>query len=174
MSSVGKASHVEKQMGSGVYGVVVFATDQMSGERAIKLVTRVFEKLQLAKRTLWEITIPRHFSNHENIIGLIDVDTVYPNFQEMFVLFLWIVSEMLTYMADIFSWRFALSFLCSGSISPGSHSGFAPDNQVWSLLPMSTFNTFFIESFEDETANWRFGFGLSRGFDSTPDEHFSN
>lgn len=52
---------------------------------AIKLVTRVFEKVQLAKRALREITLLRHFANHENITGMIDVDAISPDFQEMCV-----------------------------------------------------------------------------------------
>lgn len=31
------------------------------------MVTRVFEKIQLAKRALREITLLRHFNNHENV-----------------------------------------------------------------------------------------------------------
>lgn len=58
------------------------AADEISGEPvAIKMVTRVFEKVQLAKRALREITLLRHFS-HENITGLIDVDCS-PNLDEM-------------------------------------------------------------------------------------------
>jgi serine/threonine protein kinase len=38
---------------------------------AIKQVERVFEKPSLAKRALREITLLRHFSDHENITGLI-------------------------------------------------------------------------------------------------------
>jgi serine/threonine protein kinase len=61
------------------------AADEISGETvAIKLVTRVFEKVQLAKRALREITLLRHF-NHENITGLIDVDAITPDFNEMSV-----------------------------------------------------------------------------------------
>lgn len=61
------------------------AADDISGETvAIKLVTRVFEKAQLAKRALREITLLRHF-NHENITGLIDVDAITPDFNEMLV-----------------------------------------------------------------------------------------
>jgi len=60
------------------------AADEISGETvAIKLVTRVFEKIQFAKRALREITLLRHFSNHGNITGLIDVDAISPDFQEM-------------------------------------------------------------------------------------------
>ena len=60
------------------------AADEISGETvAIKLVTRVFEKIQFAKRALREITLLRHFSNHGNITGLIDVDAISPDFSEM-------------------------------------------------------------------------------------------
>lgn len=64
------------------------AADEISGETvAIKLITRVFEKVQLAKRALREITLLRHFANHENITGMIDVDAISPDFQEMCVVF---------------------------------------------------------------------------------------
>lgn len=112
MSSFGKVFHVERrwklirEMGSGAYGFVMYvvtfhpcppvpfhafsgsfssAADEISGEPvAIKMVTRVFEKVQLAKRALREITLLRHFS-HENITGLIDVDCS-PNLDEMYVI----------------------------------------------------------------------------------------
>lgn len=62
------------------------ALDDISGETvAIKMVTRVFDKVQLAKRALREVTLLRHFANHENITGLIDVDAVSPDFNEMYV-----------------------------------------------------------------------------------------
>lgn len=62
------------------------AADDISGEVvAIKLVTRVAERIQLAKRALREITILRHFSQHENITGLIDVDAMGPDLKEMYV-----------------------------------------------------------------------------------------
>ena len=58
------------------------AIDEISGEPvAIKLITRVTQKVQLAKRALRELTLLRHFS-HENITGLIDVD-IAPNLDEM-------------------------------------------------------------------------------------------
>lgn len=58
------------------------AVDDISGEPvAIKLVTRVTQKIQLAKRALRELTLLRHFS-HENITGLIDVD-ISPNLDEV-------------------------------------------------------------------------------------------
>ncbi|KAL1725314.1 kinase-like protein, partial [Schizophyllum commune] len=62
------------------------AADEISGETvAIKMVTRVFEKTQLAKRALREITLLRHFAGHENITGLIDVDAITPDFNELYV-----------------------------------------------------------------------------------------
>jgi serine/threonine protein kinase len=89
-------------MGSGAYGVVMSvrilslfetkptreivssAVDEISGETvAIKMVTRVFAKTSLAKRALRELTLLRHFSNHENITGLIDVDGIAESFNEM-------------------------------------------------------------------------------------------
>ena len=100
-------------MGSGAYGVVMYvltilllssipttfafharssAADEISGETvAIKLVTRVFDKISLAKRALREITLLRHFANHENITGLIDVDAISKDFNEMYVLYLLIL-----------------------------------------------------------------------------------
>ncbi|KAJ3796519.1 CMGC/MAPK protein kinase [Lentinula aff. detonsa] len=91
-SSFGKAFYVEKrwklvrEMGSGAYGVVISAADEISGETvAIKLVTRVFEKVQLAKRALREIVLLRHFASHENITGLIDVDAISPDFDEIYI-----------------------------------------------------------------------------------------
>ena len=64
--------------------IVSSAVDEISGETvAIKMVTRVFAKTSLAKRTLRELTLLRHFSNHENITGLIDVDGIAESFNEM-------------------------------------------------------------------------------------------
>ncbi|KAK2463685.1 hypothetical protein APHAL10511_004436 [Amanita phalloides] len=92
LSSFGKIFHVEKrwklvrEMGAGAYGVVISAADEISGETvAIKLVTRVFDKVQLAKRALREITLLRHFTGHENITGLIDVDAISPDFNEIYI-----------------------------------------------------------------------------------------
>lgn len=49
-------------------GVVRSVQDEITGEiLAVKMVTRIFEKVQLAKRALREITLLRHFNNHENV-----------------------------------------------------------------------------------------------------------
>lgn len=64
--------------------IVSSAADEISGETvAIKMVTRIFAKTSLAKRALRELTLLRHFSNHENITGLIDVDGIAESFNEM-------------------------------------------------------------------------------------------
>ncbi|KAF9482651.1 Pkinase-domain-containing protein [Pholiota conissans] len=92
VSSFQKVFHLERrwklvrELGSGAYGVVISAEDEISGETvAIKLVTRVFEKIQFAKRALREITLLRHFSHHGNITGLIDVDAISPEFTEIYI-----------------------------------------------------------------------------------------
>ncbi|KAH9888823.1 kinase-like domain-containing protein [Cubamyces lactineus] len=90
IASFGKVFHVEKrwklirELGSGAYGFVISAADEISGEPvAIKMVTRALEKVALAKRVLREITLLRHFA-HENITGLIDVDCT-PDLSEIYI-----------------------------------------------------------------------------------------
>ena len=47
---------------------ISLAQDTISGENvAIKQVTRVFDKKELAKRALREIVLLRHFNHHENV-----------------------------------------------------------------------------------------------------------
>jgi serine/threonine protein kinase len=58
------------------------------------MVTRVFDKIQLAKRALREVTLLRHFASHENITGLIDVDAISPDFNEMYVSFFFPVASV--------------------------------------------------------------------------------
>ena len=85
------------------------AADDISGETvAIKLVTRVFEKIQFAKRALREITLLRHFSHHSNITGLIDIDAISPDFSEMYVV---VPFDMLylNRILAIYLWRYELS-----------------------------------------------------------------
>lgn len=78
---------------------------------AIKLVTRVFEKIQFAKRALREITLLRHFSHHGNITGLIDLDAISPDFNEMCVPFTLSCPTLLMISAAIYSWRCGLTCL---------------------------------------------------------------
>ncbi|KAJ7623310.1 kinase-like protein [Roridomyces roridus] len=84
-SSFGKTFHVKKrwklirEMGSGDS-----AGDEITGETvAIKLVSRVFDKIQLAKRALREITLLRHFTGHANITGLIDAKMISPEVTDL-------------------------------------------------------------------------------------------
>jgi len=60
-------------IGSGAYGVVCKAVDKANGEKvAIKKLGDVFAHRELAKRTLREIKILRHF-DHDNIIRIKDI-----------------------------------------------------------------------------------------------------
>ncbi|KAG9312973.1 kinase-like protein [Chiua virens] len=171
MSSFGKIFHVEKrwklvrEMGSGAYGVVVSAADEISGETvAIKLVTRVFEKVQLAKRALREITLLRHFANHENITGLIDVDAISPDFQEIYIFMepmeadlhqiiksgQTLTNEHVQYF--LYQILRGMKYIHSASVI---HRDLKPGN----LLVNSDCELKICD------------FGLSRGFDAVPDEH---
>ncbi|KAL7411317.1 kinase-like domain-containing protein [Mrakia frigida] len=89
---LGRPFNVEKrwklvrELGQGAYGLVVSAQDDISGETiAIKMITRVFDKVILARRALREITLLRHFAAHENITGLIDLDIVHPEYNEIYM-----------------------------------------------------------------------------------------
>lgn len=85
------------------------AADEISGETvAIKLVTRIFDKIQLAKRALREITLLRHFSNHENITGLIDVDAISPDFNEIYI-FMEVRSPILGYQFMLLTFSYYAS-----------------------------------------------------------------
>ncbi|KAG6336041.1 hypothetical protein ID866_3040 [Astraeus odoratus] len=173
MSSFGKAFHVEKrwklvrEMGSGAYGVVVSAADQISGETvAIKLVTRVFEKIQLAKRALREITLLRHFAHHENITGLIDMDAISHDFQEIYIFMepmeadlhqiiksgQTLTNEHVQYF--LYQVLRGMKYIHSASVI---HRDLKPGN----LLVNSDCELKICD------------FGLSRGFDAVPDEHAS-
>lgn len=62
-----------KKIGHGAYGVVVSATDRLTGRKvAIKKISNAFEDLIDAKRIVREIRLLKFF-DHENIIGLLDL-----------------------------------------------------------------------------------------------------
>lgn len=62
-----------RPVGHGAYGVVVAASDQLSGKSvAIKKITNTFEDLIDAKRIVREIRLMLHLS-HPNIISLVDL-----------------------------------------------------------------------------------------------------
>jgi mitogen-activated protein kinase 7 len=61
-----------RPLGQGAYGLVISVQDSLSGEPvAVKCITRVFDKTILSKRALREITLLRHFGEHENLTGCV-------------------------------------------------------------------------------------------------------
>ncbi|KAF9288473.1 MAP kinase [Linnemannia elongata] len=76
-----------REIGQGAYGVVCAAKNTQTGEDvAIKKVTKVFEKAILAKRALREVKLLRHFSGHENITSILDMDiTNVQEFNEIYL-----------------------------------------------------------------------------------------
>ena len=59
-----------RPLGQGAYGLVISVQDSLSGEPvAVKCITRVFDKVILARRALREITLLRHFVGHDNLTG---------------------------------------------------------------------------------------------------------
>lgn len=59
-----------RPLGQGAYGLVIQVQDSYTGEFvAVKCITRVFDKAILARRALREITLLRHFGEHENLTG---------------------------------------------------------------------------------------------------------
>ncbi|KAI8595187.1 kinase-like domain-containing protein [Dissophora ornata] len=76
-----------REIGQGAYGVVCAAKNTQTGEDvAIKKVTKVFEKAILAKRALREVKLLRHFSGHENITSILDMDiTNVQDFNEIYL-----------------------------------------------------------------------------------------
>jgi mitogen-activated protein kinase 7 len=79
--------------------LVISVQDSLSSEPvAVKCITKVFDKVILARRALREITLLRHFGGHENLTGwvwfdtgprtsltgsLIDLDYVWDDYNEM-------------------------------------------------------------------------------------------
>jgi hypothetical protein len=43
---------------------------------AVKCITRVFDKVILARRALREITLLRHFGEHDNLTGWVNLSSV--------------------------------------------------------------------------------------------------
>ena len=60
------------------------ADDETKKDVAIKKVNKVFDRKILAKRTLRELKLLRHFCNHENIISIQNIlKPMQENFDEM-------------------------------------------------------------------------------------------
>ena len=61
-----------RPLGQGAYGLVIQVQDEYTAEPvAVKCITRVFDKVILARRALREITLLRHFGGHENLTGCV-------------------------------------------------------------------------------------------------------
>ncbi|KAJ1770761.1 mitogen activated protein kinase [Coemansia sp. RSA 1813] len=86
--SLDGAYRIVRDIGQGAYGFVCEAEHIETGQHvAIKKVSRVGEKEVLAKRSLREIKLMRHFSGHENIISLLDIDVANtPSFNEIYLI----------------------------------------------------------------------------------------
>ncbi|KAJ2881808.1 mitogen activated protein kinase [Coemansia aciculifera] len=86
--SLAGAYRIVRDIGQGAYGLVCEAEHIETGQHvAIKKVSRVGEKEVLAKRSLREIKLMRHFSGHENIISLLDIDVANsPDFNEIYLI----------------------------------------------------------------------------------------
>ncbi|KAJ2003470.1 mitogen activated protein kinase [Coemansia thaxteri] len=86
--SLAGAYQIVRDIGQGAYGLVCEAEHIETGQHvAIKKVSRVGEKEVLAKRSLREIKLMRHFSGHENIISLLDIDVANsPDFNEIYLI----------------------------------------------------------------------------------------
>ncbi|PIA18741.1 Pkinase-domain-containing protein [Coemansia reversa NRRL 1564] len=86
--SLAGAYRIVRDIGQGAYGFVCEAEHIETGQHvAIKKVSRVGEKEILAKRSLREIKLMRHFSGHENIISLLDIDVANsPDFNEIYLI----------------------------------------------------------------------------------------
>lgn len=90
-SSVNAARYrVDKVIGQGAYGVVVAATDTLTGERvAVKRIMRVLDSSGMATRILRELKFLRFLHRHENIVSVRDV--LIPGqrdrFNDVFVVF---------------------------------------------------------------------------------------
>ncbi|OWZ35961.1 CMGC/MAPK protein kinase [Cryptococcus neoformans c45] len=75
-----------RPLGQGAYGLVIQVQDADTEiPIAVKCVTRVFDKVILARRALREITLLRHFGEHDNLTGLVDMDNVWEGYNEIYL-----------------------------------------------------------------------------------------
>jgi serine/threonine protein kinase len=79
---------VQEILGSGAYGIVVSATDTVTGECiAVKKIEKAFEHSTFTKRTLRELKIMR-LLNHENVLSIknIQIPRSREEFDEIYVM----------------------------------------------------------------------------------------
>lgn len=75
-----------RELGIGAYGCVALCHDDVLGcNIAIKKVTRIFEKDVLARRALREVALLRHIGMCDNVTGLLDFDTAFIDFSEIYL-----------------------------------------------------------------------------------------
>ena len=80
---------ISLQIGRGAYGLVVSATDTVTGQRvAIKRVSRLFQDLIDAKRILREIKLLRCVANERNVLGLIDLMVTPPESKDFHTIYI--------------------------------------------------------------------------------------
>lgn len=93
-----------KTIGTGSYGVVCSATDQVTGQNvAIKKIQRVFEIVAISKRTLVEVKLLKHFHSHDNIISLISMLSPPPPpavFQDVYLVMELLESDLHKYVGE--------------------------------------------------------------------------
>lgn len=79
-----------KAVGQGSYGIVCSAEDSVTKKKvAIKKVTDAFQDLIDAKRILREVKLLRHLGDHENVIGLVDINLMPPHtldFKDIYII----------------------------------------------------------------------------------------
>ncbi|EDQ92556.1 uncharacterized protein MONBRDRAFT_13771 [Monosiga brevicollis MX1] len=64
----------DRVIGSGAYGMVCSALDSVSRKKvAIKKISSAFTMIQVAKRTLREIKLLKHFHAHPNIVSILTI-----------------------------------------------------------------------------------------------------
>nr|KIR47443.1 CMGC/MAPK protein kinase [Cryptococcus bacillisporus CA1280] len=75
-----------RPLGQGAYGLVIQVKDaETEIPIAVKCVTKVFDKIILARRALREITLLKHFGEHDNLTGLVDMDNVWDGYNEIYL-----------------------------------------------------------------------------------------
>lgn len=80
----------QKAIGRGAYGIVCSAVDKVTGELvAIKKISETFRHNLDARRTLTEVKLLKHFSKHDNIIGIRDIfpPPEMPNFKDIYLVY---------------------------------------------------------------------------------------
>jgi len=81
---------INKSMGHGAYGIVVSATDKVSGKNvAIKKISKIFKSLIESKRTIREIKLLKEL-DHENVLRIVDMMLDRKSIEDVYV-----VSELM-------------------------------------------------------------------------------